>query len=409
MNMKMIALLGVAVSGVSLAGEPTKIIVPEPEPDWEWCSLYEKMGEPVYNNKENPLFQRLTFSGRAHLQYAYVDGEGVDGVGFSEDFEELRRLRLGAELKMLKYFKLKGELNLVDDRKPRGGGRHLGYQNFDALFVSFNARKAFDIEYFDKVEIAYGRQKFALGQEVHTSSRKTKTVERSAVSNKVYPSRATGLSVTLEKCDWTGAAGVFSTDFSNDLGSWDAGTGYYLSSTFERENGDDIVLDFLYNDANGSLDNELTNHQNGALYEWAVSASYARKWDRLKVVVNATCGDNGSQMDPTRGGNFYGFVVLPTYWLVEDKWEAVARYTYQGSEEANGIRTNSRYSRRNHGGEDNINKGRGDEHHSIYAGINYYLCGEKSKIMTGIEYETLDTSSGDVDASTLWLAYRTYF
>ena len=98
---------------------------------------------------------------------------------------------------------------------------------------------------------------------------------------------------------------------------------------------------------------------------------------------------------------------MPSYWLVEDKWEAVARYSYQGSDEDNGIRTNSRYARRDHGGD--VNSGRGDEHHSIYGGLNYYLCGHKSKIMTGIEWETLDTTSGDVDASTLWLAYRTYF
>ena len=32
-----------------------------------------------------------------------------------------------------------------------------------------------------------------------------------------------------------------------------------------------------------------------------------------------------------------------------------------------------------------------DSYHSIYAGLNYYLCGNNSKVQVGAEYETLDT------------------
>ena len=35
---------------------------------------------------------------------------------------------------------------------------------------------------------------------------------------------------------------------------------------------------------------------------------------------------------------------------------------------------------------------RGDSYHSIYAGLNYYLCGNNSKVQVGAEYETLDTT-----------------
>ena len=86
------------------------------------------------------------------------------------------------------------------------------------------------------------------------------------------------------------------------------------------------------------------------------------------------------------------------------------RYSYLAGEDDRSIRTNSRYFRAPANGGD-VNSGRGDEHHSIYGGLNWYLCGHKAKIMTGIEYETLDTNAGngDVDAMTLWLAFRTYF
>ena len=52
---------------------------------------------------------------------------------------------------------------------------------------------------------------------------------------------------------------------------------------------------------------------------------------------------------------------------------------------------------------------RSDEHHSVYAGLNYFLCGHNAKIMGGVEYENLQTMIGDVDALTWWLAFRSYF
>jgi hypothetical protein len=56
-----------------------------------------------------------------------------------------------------------------------------------------------------------------------------------------------------------------------------------------------------------------------------------------------------------------------------------------------------------------VASGRGDEHHSVYGGLNYFLCGHNAKIMAGVEWETLQTMSGDVDALTWWLAWRMYF
>jgi hypothetical protein len=104
---------------------------------------------------------------------------------------------------------------------------------------------------------------------------------------------------------------------------------------------------------------------------------------------------------------FYGLVVMPSYWVIAEKIEAVVRYSLQVAEEAEGIRSNSRYLRRDHGGA--VASGRGDEHHSVYGGLNYFLCGHNAKIMAGVEWETLQTMSGDVDALTWWLAWRMYF
>ena len=94
--------------------------------------------------------------------------------------------------------------------------------------------------------------------------------------------------------------------------------------------------------------------------------------------------------------------------IIEDKLEFAASYMYQASEEDEGIRAYSRYFRAG-AHEGDVNSGRGDSHHSIYAGLNWYLCGQNSKVQVGVQYDTLDTPDGDASATTLWGAYRMYF
>jgi hypothetical protein len=57
----------------------------------------------------------------------------------------------------------------------------------------------------------------------------------------------------------------------------------------------------------------------------------------------------------------------------------------------------------------NVNSGRGDELHTLYTGLNYHICGDNAKIMAGVEYSTLDTPAGDVNALTYLVAFRTFF
>ncbi len=51
----------------------------------------------------------------------------------------------------------------------------------------------------------------------------------------------------------------------------------------------------------------------------------------------------------------------------------------------------------------------GDSTFAVYGGLNYYFAGDRSKIMTGVEWETLDKGGDSIDATTLFAAYRMYF
>lgn len=368
----------------------------------DWCRLLtEDLGSPIYSNDDAMLIQAVKFFGRAQVQFASTDIDGVNGVDDSETFDEVRRFRLGTQVQILKHFKLKANANFVSDGKPKGGSRDFGYQSLDVALVSFDAGALLGGGALDGVNVSVGRHKVTMTNEVHTSSKKIKTVERSAVANKVYQIlRLSGITLEKSKDNFSGTLGVFSTEDTPELSGETDGLALYANGSWELQSGDSLIADFLYNDAHGTPDNEV------GLYEWAVALAYLTEKNGWDILLQGTLGDNGDDGAGERGGNFWGFVAMASRDLT-DKIEAVVRYSYQGADEAEGIATNSRYLRRNHDAD--VGGGRGDQHHSIYAGLNYYACGHNAKIMTGIELETLDTAGGDVDALTLWLALRTYF
>lgn len=387
----------IALSGSAFAGD----VVTEaaaPSNNGSWCDGFDTVGK-FYKNKDAAFIQELKFFGRFQMNFAHIEGDDVNGDSFSETYDEVRRLRFGSQIKFLDNFKLKGNVNLIDDDARDGGGRSFSYQNWDELKLSYSKK---DVAGFDKAGFTYGRHKVGVGHESHTSSKKLKTVERSALSNKIYDGRWTGFTLDLEQGNWTGTIGYFGQDETEALGSISQGSAYYLSSAWDISSGN-ILFDFFYN-ADTDDESELAG------YEWVASLAYETEIGDWDLMVNAVYGDNGDEdfTGVDRDGSFYGLVIMPSTFIIEDKLEFAARYMYQASEEDEGIRAYSRYFRAEASGAD-VNSGRGDSHHSLYAGLNYYLCGHNSKIQVGLQYDNLDTPEGDADATTLWGAYRMYF
>ena len=134
--------------------------------------------------------------------------------------------------------------------------------------------------------------------------------------------------------------------------------------------------------------------------DWAAAITYQGEFGPLNLFVNGTYGDFD-------GGDVYGVVVMPSMFLVEEKLEAVVRYQWAHST-GDQLRLQSR-NVRNVYRRDGVADLRGDDHHSIYAGLNYYVCDHNLKLMAGVEYETLDGPAVDTEATTLWGAVRFYF
>ena len=426
--LKSSAVLAVMFASAMLlhAGEPEATLAAPPAKNpGDWCTWLKNKPATVFKD-DNPWIQEVGFFGRFHWQAAYLSGNDVNGYNFSDDYTEVRRFRLGMKMKFLEYFELKGNLDLVHDARahtaPWPGNYKLGwgYENVDEAYFIFNAGKAFGITSLDELKIAYGRHKLKIGQEVHTSSRNILTVERSAISNKIYGSaRPTGLSAKWKKDRWSGTVALFSTDARSSLGgnvdflgTWNDGLAYYASLGYQASDEWRFLFDCLYNDADvNSGEDSLFR------YRWAGSLAAVYETERWGIIANLIYGDNGSAsngvLKPDRQGDFWGLVVMPHCWIVQDRLEGVLRYAYAGSSEIQGIRANSRYMRRSHGPVVRVNSGRGNNDQSIYAGLNYYLCGHNAKLMAGVEYEYLNApgagTTGDVNTTTFWFATRTYF
>ncbi len=423
------AALACGLTSLATAGEPIAESAPAEASalrDFDFCSwLSGKPGK--IDIPENPVINSLAFEGRFHFNAGYVDGEGVNGQDFSEDYTEVRRLRLGGKIGFLNYFTYKGIVNLVEDDRPNGGDLDYGYADFDESYFTFDMLKAFNISGLDALALNYGRIKWHGGLEARTSSNSLLTVERSAISNKVYQSaRPTGLQLAAEKGPVNVLLGIYSTDEASDAagaddgnvegwGGWNDGLMYSAEVLYSATDDLRFGWEFLYNNA----DERFANEDSLLDYRWATTLSAEYAIGNGGVNVEGFLGDNGGsdmQANAARRGNFWGFVATPYYWIIPAKLQAVVQYAYAGAEEDQGIRMNSRYVRAtNYGGGGNpniVNGGRGDELHTVYAGMNYLICGDNLKVQAGAEYAHLSTpgvGKGEVDALTWLLGFRSSF
>ena len=410
-NMKKITLaLALGLPVLAIAGPETpQSIMPKSNPG-DWCEWYGNKPGILYKNKENPYIQEFQIEGRLQYQFAHVDGEDKLGKDYNENFDEVRRARLGVKAKFLQYFGMKYQVNLAEDGRPSGGDLKWGYQDIDEAYLSFNLGKAMGNSGFDELSLVYGRQKFVFGTESHTSSTKLLTIERSALANKVYGSfRPTGLTLEGAKGPLTFNASLYSTttdgDANKEFNGWNDSYSVLLGAGYQVSDELLVRSDFTYNGAEPTNENSVMN------YQWALGfgAEYdAGAWGMNSDVIYGDNGNADYQSKSDRQGSFYGFQVTPYYWLVDKKLQFVAQYQYQGSDGSEGVRINSRYGRRD-SGTLTLNDGRGNSHQSLYSGLNYYLCGHSAKVQVGVEYQAWNAPTDDFNTLTYLVGFRTYF
>lgn len=378
-----------------------------------FCERWKKMGT-LYEDADNPLVQKFKVFGRLHYQYGTLDGTTA-GQDFTYDADQIRRFRTGIGGNFLDHLDLYAEAEIGNDRRPRGGDFNIRFQHMWQFKVHFDAKKAFDLDGLDMFKIGVGSREINMSYEWVTSSKRIKTVERSAIANKIWAynsefANPTGVwtELGLDPVEWT--LGVFSTTQDDWIAPFDDGELYYTKMKWDLREGEgsdtDLRLAAFYQDV--SVDEEVL----AAGVEWTTALSLQHKTGPWELHVEGVVGDNGDQSNAAREGDFWGLVFMPSYWILEDSLEAAFQIQYQGASESEGIRLNSRYARRAgvRDGIPSVENGRGDEQLTFYAGLNKLLCGHQHKVMIGVEYDTLSSEGDEIYRGWMaFVAYRTYW
>lgn len=319
----------------------------------------------------------LSWIGRYHGQYHNTESDQGD----DSDWEN-RRFRFGVEIEFLDDFTFTGQFNLKRDFDQ--GGRFV--DSVEDLTIEWDPEGA-------AWDLSVGKQKTYLSREWNTSSKRIKTMERSQLVNQIVPDKLGGVILGLDELGPLESVklGVFAGGHDDD---WSyptmEGVGANFSATYGLSEITELRFDYLYTD-NDSAANAFEG------YDHAFSLnSLSEINDRLSLVTDIIYG-----VGDDSHSDVFGVVIMP-YYNITDDLEFVFRYTYSNADDADGLNVQSRYERRAGG------RLQGDEYHAFYLGLNYYICGDRLKLMGGVEFSDLD-GQDENDYTTFWSGVRLYF
>lgn len=384
------------------------------------CAKLRDFGK-FYDNPESSGLQNAKLFLSYMHQFGYVDGKDKNGLSFDDSMEETRRFWMGLQGKFATYWKFKAVSQLSNDRhnypaSSAGSYRQWGHETFRSANVTFDAGAFWDISSVDALEIGYGRRSARMADEWQRSAYLTNALERSDFSNKLWPSDKESGNPLAAWIKWkqgihTFDTAVFSGTYEDYVGGWEDSIMYYASWLGDYSESSSLdKKDFwisLYSQDSTTSEDRLAKGN-----DYAIAFVNRLAQGPWALHTSIGFGNNGPQDDPDLEGDFGGIVVMPMYWLQEDRLKLVLRYQYEGSDEAKGIRLNSRYARVAEARDSSldINSGRGNDHHSVYTGLNYYFCGENLKLISGIQYDDLSSAGASVyEGWTIGSSFRIWF
>jgi phosphate-selective porin OprO and OprP len=354
-----------APSASADSGATTDSVAPAAKPQSSFDRIWSY--GTLYHNAENPVLQKLQFTGRYQLDYVQVD-EG--------DFEDLdtRRWRMGGKATLFQNFTLHGEADLYPDRDDY-------YQRMTDAYVAWSTSES--------LELTLGKQSAAFTMDGSTSSKELLAIDRSNLANNLWFTEEyiPGVSAGGTTAGWNYFLGLFSAGARNKgLGEFDGGlftlttVGYNFAKALDVKKA---ALNFNYVYNTGDEANSFTRPlENVASLNFDFDAG---SWGFRTDVSGGTGFANQSDL--------WGAMVMPYYNLTK-QLQAVVRYTYLESADDNGVRFN-RY-------ENQVVAGRGDQYEEIFVGLNYYFYKHKLKLQTGVQYADMRDQAGDGGAYSGW-------
>lgn len=312
----------------------------------------------LYRSESNPYVQEVWALGRYHGQYWDTGGS----AGTEEGYEH-RRFRLGGQARLFNNLTVHAQMVSGSDFEPF-------YNGFTELWAGWR--------FSDALIVTVGQQKHRFTHDRNVSSRYLNHLERSMLTNMFGADYTPAVTVSGRANRWSYYGGVFSNATGRDMReaftTFDSG--YSLLATLTRDMGDLLPLDsaflnvsFVHSDANAKATN-LNRYKQGLASALILTEGPA------SLVTEITAGLDSDE------GDAIGLNLQPGYFLTR-RVQVVARYQLAGSNDDNGLSAQRRYERE-------ANLSRGDVYQAGYAGLNYHLAEHRAKLMTGIEYASLD-------------------
>lgn len=346
----LLALLGAAHSAAAQTKEPSTF-----DKIWRFSDWYR--------NDDNPVVQRVVFSGRFHHDLVRLDADQGD---LSES--NVRRLRLGPRITLFKNYTLHGEVELnPQERDPF-------YVRFTDLYAQWSPS--------GRLALTVGKQGVPFTLEGATSSKELLTIDRSNLANNLwFPQEyMPGVSVSGRAAPWVYRAGVYSAGEANrEFGEFSGGLftlavlGYDFAKSLDAK---EALLSANYVYQHPDADNTFTRR-----LDHIGSLNFRFEEDRWGVRADVTAGSGYLGQSA-----LWGVMAMP-FVNATDKLQFVGRYTFLDSDDPNGVQL-ATYENR-------VVRGRGDTYNEFYAGANYYIYGHKLKVQTGLQFADMDDRAND--------------
>ena len=167
--------------------------------------------------------------------------------------------------------------------------------------------------------------------------------------------------------------------------SYTLGAGYDFKHLLDVEKAD-FRVDWLHSDR---FKSDLVNNK----YDDIVSSTFWVKEGYAAVVLEgfyATGGDYSASSKKSDGSDVFGFFIQPTYDIIPSKLQLVGRYSHSESEGSRGVVGQTRYEKKVA-----TNNDLGDAYDSLYGGVQYFINGDKLKVLAGAEWSRLQNNKGD--------------
>ena len=338
-------------------------------------STYDKIWSTLtdwYSDQDNPVVQRVLFTGRFHHDLAMVEADQGD---WRES--NIRRVRLGTRVTMFRDFLVHAEVEVnPQERNPF-------YMRLTDAYVALQANP--------KAVVTVGKQSIPFTQEGATSSRELLTLDRSNLANNIWFTQEymPGVSVSGRAAPWIYRGGIYSSGAMNrEFGEFNGGmfTLALLGYDFAKALGvREAVLTGNYLYQHPDANNTFTKR-----FEHIASVHFRieePKWG-VRTDVSKTAGYLG-QRDVT------GVMLMP-YFNATRNLQFVYRYTHLDSDGPNGLALAAYDSR--------VVRGSGDRYDESYAGVNYYFYGHRLKLQSGVAFADMRdrANDGGAYAGTSW-------